>query len=92
MWQYIPEVLRQLHTFVLGSTSPSFGTSEVFVSVAILDAQPLTLLHLLSCVCVCVSVRVKGVLGRSPDYVETGRAHSVLALWELFCGFYLWFL
>lgn len=42
---------------LLGSTSPSFGTSEVFVSEAILDAQPLTVLHLLRWVSVYACVR-----------------------------------
>ena len=37
---------------------PSSGASEVFVSEAILDAQPLTLLHMLRCVCVCVCAHV----------------------------------
>lgn len=56
---------------------PSFGTSEVFVFEAILDAQPLTLLLLLRSLrymCMCV----KGALVRSLNYVERRRPQSVV--------------
>lgn len=61
---------------VLGSTSPSFGASEVFVSGAILDAQPLTLPHLLTEVCVCVCLWE----GCWKEVTWSHQDHSVLAL------------
>ncbi len=59
------------------------------MSEAILDAQPLTLLHLLRCVCACVCFCVCVCLERSPDYVEARRPCLIGSFGAVLCRLFV---